>query len=67
MAAPSLAEALDGYEAPEAGHGGGDAEMFVADLAKALGIKNDKAQEVYDIICAIVEAKGSGAVTITVE
>jgi hypothetical protein len=61
VAKPSLAEALGGYSEGEGeAHGGDDSAVFVADLAGALGIKEDKAQMVYDVFCAIVEAKSAG-------
>lgn len=63
MASPSLAEALGGY----AGKGedeeqvGDDAAVYVADLADALGLKEDKARAVYDVLCAIVESHLAGS------
>jgi hypothetical protein len=71
VAKPSLAEALGGYSEGEGemSHGGDDSEVYVADLASALGVKKEKAQAVYDVICAIVLSKsvdGGGEVTVTV-
>lgn len=69
MAKPSLAEALGGYAEPGGEeHGGDDSSVYVADLAAALGVKEDKARAVYDILCAIVESKhhGSGGKGVTI-
>lgn len=64
---PSLAEAL-GKMGPkeESGEYGDDAAMYVADLQDALGLKPEKAQMLYDVLCAIVKSKShGGALTIS--
>lgn len=57
MAKPGLAEALGGYADESGEHGGDDTAVYVADLADALGLKDEKAQKLYDVLCAIVESK----------
>jgi hypothetical protein len=59
---PSLAEALGGsYGAPSGDHADSpDAAMYVKDLQDCLGLKPEKAQALYDVICAIVKSKAAG-------
>lgn len=59
---PSLAEALGGSYKGSHDEGPGDdgASMYVKDLEDILSLKPEKAQALYDVLCAIFKSKAHG-------